>query len=131
MFASIELIIEKVSEVNDFSENSHANLHTFKRSLEETTKETHEWNLLTMEESVDISMNKAEQKNKAQKGYHILQIQIRKNKSCKRWKTWPQNHTAAEAGRNLWRSSSLNPCSEQAQLEQAAQGHVHLGSEYP
>lgn len=45
-------------------------------------------------------------------------------------KAWPQNHTAAEAGRNLWRSSSLNPFSEETQLEQAAQGHVHSGLEY-
>lgn len=54
----------------------------------------------------------------------------RRNESCKRWKSWPQNHTAVGAGRHLWRPPGPNPCSEWAQLKQVAQGHVHSGSEY-
>lgn len=53
----------------------------------------------------------------------------RKNKSCEGWKSsWPQNHTAPEPGRHLWKSPKLY--SEQAQLNQVAQGHVHSGSEH-
>lgn len=50
----------------------------------------------------------------------------RKNESCKGWKnSWPGNHTAAEFGRHLWKSSSPKLYSEQAQLNQVAQGHEH------
>lgn len=50
----------------------------------------------------------------------------RKNESCEGWKSsWPGNHTAAESGRHLWKSSSPKLYSEQAQLNQVAQGHEH------
>lgn len=50
----------------------------------------------------------------------------RKNESCKGWKnSWPGNHTEAEFGRHLWKSSSPKLYSEQAQLNQVAQGHEH------
>jgi len=41
-----------------------------------------------------------------------------------------QTHTIAEVGRDLRRSSSPTPCSEQGQLEQAAQGCVEPGFAY-
>lgn len=62
--------MEKISEVNDFSQNLHTYLHTLMRSL----KKTGEQKQLAMEESLDINMTKTEWKYKAQKGLHVLQI---------------------------------------------------------
>lgn len=51
--------MEKISEVNDFSQNLHTYLHTLMRSLKKTTGEQKQ---LAMEESLDINMTKTEWK---------------------------------------------------------------------
>lgn len=55
----------------------------------------------------------------------------RKTESCEGWKSsWPENHRAAEPGKYLWKPSSPKLYSEQAQLNQVAQGHTHPGSQH-
>jgi len=43
---------------------------------------------------------------------------------------WSVLHRMAEVGRDLWRSSGPSPLLKQDHLEQVAQDHVQMASEY-